>query len=59
MATTDPLAAVHQYINAFNQGDGEATAATFAATGSILDGMAPHVWQGPTALSGLAPGCAD
>jgi hypothetical protein len=49
MATTDPLAAVHQYINAFNQGDGEAMAATFAATGSILDGMAPHVWQGPTA----------
>jgi hypothetical protein len=49
MATTDPLAAVHQYINAFNKGDGEAMAATFVAQGSILDGMAPHVWQGPTA----------
>jgi len=49
MATTDPLAAVHQYIDDFNKGDGEAMAATFAATGSILDGMAPHVWQGPTA----------
>jgi hypothetical protein len=24
-------------------------AASFAETGSILDGMAPHVWQGPTA----------
>ena len=24
-------------------------AATFAVPGSILDGMAPHVWQGPTA----------
>jgi hypothetical protein len=23
MATTDPIAAVHQYINAFNKGDGE------------------------------------
>jgi hypothetical protein len=49
MATTDPLSAVHQYINAFNKGDGEAMAATFAVPGSILDGMAPHVWQGPTA----------
>jgi len=50
MATTDdPLAAVHQYINAFNKGDGEAMAATFAIPGSILDGMAPHVWLGPTA----------
>ena len=49
MTATDPLTAVHQYINAFNKGDGEAMAATFAAPGSILDGMAPHVWQGPTA----------
>ena len=24
-------------------------AASFADTGSILDGMAPHLWQGPTA----------
>ena len=49
MATSDPLGAVHQYINAFNKGDGEAMAATFAVPGSILDGMPPHVWQGPTA----------
>jgi hypothetical protein len=49
MATTDPLAAVHQYINDFNKGDGEAMAATFAVPGFILDGMAPHVWDGPTA----------
>ena len=49
MATTDPLAAVHHYIDAFNRGDGEAMAATFAVPGSILDGMAPHAWQGPTA----------
>jgi ketosteroid isomerase-like protein len=49
MATNDPLAAVNQYINAFNQGDESAMAATFAVPGSILDGMAPHVWQGPTA----------
>jgi hypothetical protein len=49
MATTDPLAAVHQHIDAFNKGDREAMAATFAVPGSILDGMAPHVWHGPTA----------
>ena len=45
----DPLAAVNQYIDAFNKGDNNAMAATFAVPGSILDGMAPHVWQGPTA----------
>jgi ketosteroid isomerase-like protein len=45
----NPLTAVHQYIDAFNKGDGEAMASTFAVTGSILDGMAPHAWQGPTA----------
>jgi ketosteroid isomerase-like protein len=45
----DPLAVVRQYIDAFNKGDGEAMASTFAVPGSILDGMAPHVWQGPTA----------
>jgi hypothetical protein len=45
----DPVAAVRQYIDAFNKGDREAMASTFAVPGSILDGMAPHVWQGPTA----------
>jgi SnoaL-like protein len=49
MATTDPVAAVRQYIDGFNKGDEEAMASTFAVPGSILDGMAPHVWQGPTA----------
>ena len=46
MAASDPMAAINQYINAFNKGDGDAMAATFAAQGSILDGMAPHVWVG-------------
>lgn len=49
MGTETPLAAVHQYLDAFNRGDVEAMAATFANPGQILDGMAPHVWQGPTA----------
>ncbi|HZA10137.1 YybH family protein [Mycobacterium sp.] len=49
MTTDTPLAALQQYIDAFNSGDARGMAATFAVPGSILDGMAPHVWQGPTA----------
>ena len=45
----DPVAVVHQYINAFNKGDGAAMAATIAPHSSILDGMAPHLWVGSTA----------
>ncbi len=44
-----PRSAVAQYIDAFNNGDVNAMAATFDAQGSILDGMPPHLWQGPTA----------
>src|SRR5262245_66416718 len=49
MGTATPLAAVQQYLDAFNRGDAAAMAATFAVPGQILDGMAPHVWQGLTA----------
>ena len=49
MGTTDPLATVRQYIDAFNKGDTRLMAASFADPGSILDGMPPHVWHGPTA----------
>jgi SnoaL-like domain len=45
----DPLAAVRQYIDAFNHGDGQAMAAIWSDPMQILDGMAPHVWQGPIA----------
>ena len=31
------------------KGDAKGMAATFAVPGSTLDGMAPHLWQGPTA----------
>ena len=48
-AASDPETAVRRYVDAFNAGDVEAMAACFASTGSILDGMAPHLWQGPTA----------
>ena len=46
---TDPMATVRNYIDAFNRGDAKAMAAAFAPRSSILDGMAPHLWVGPTA----------
>jgi len=49
VSTKDPMAAVRQYIDGFNKGDTKVMAATFAVPGSILDGMAPPVWLGPTA----------
>jgi ketosteroid isomerase-like protein len=49
MSMTDPIVAVRQYIDAFNREDVERMAATFAEHGSILDGMAPHLWVGQTA----------
>jgi len=45
----DPLSTIHRYIDAFNEGDVKGMAAAFAVPGSILDGMPPHVWSGPTA----------
>jgi ketosteroid isomerase-like protein len=44
-----PVSAVQQYIDAFNKGDANAMAAMCASPMSILDGMAPHIWHGPTA----------
>jgi ketosteroid isomerase-like protein len=43
------MSAVQQYIDGFNKDDAKAMADTFAVPASILDGMAPHLWQGPTA----------
>jgi ketosteroid isomerase-like protein len=48
-AEQDPVSVVREYINAFNRGDADALAACFTVPGNILDGMAPHVWSGPTA----------
>ena len=48
--SNDPMATVHQYVDAFNNGDKKAMAAACADPMQILDGMSPHVWQGPTAL---------
>ena len=48
-SSNDPMAALLRYVDAFNQGDSEAMAAACADPMQILDGMAPHVWQGLTA----------
>lgn len=45
----EAVAVVGRYIDAFNAGDADAMAACFAVPGTILDGMAPHLWHGPTA----------
>ena len=49
MDTTDPMTAIRRYIDAFNRSDPKEMAAAFAVPGTILDGMAPHLWHGPTA----------
>lgn len=46
---TEPMAAVRHYIENFNKGEVEAMAALCMVPMSILDGLAPHVWHGPTA----------
>ena len=48
-ATTAPMSTIRQYINGFNKGDPETMASAFLVPSSILDDMAPHAWQGPTA----------
>ena len=47
--SNDPMGAVRQYVDAFNNGDAKAMTAACADPMQILDGMPPHVWQGPTA----------
>jgi len=44
-----PVQAVQAYLDAFNRQDAEGMAACFAVPGVILDGMAPHLWSGPSA----------
>jgi hypothetical protein len=51
MLAEKPAIAARNYIDCFNRGDCGGMAACFADQGSILDGMAPHRWVGPTAAS--------
>ena len=44
-----PENVIQRYVEAFNAGDEDGLAACFAVDGFILDGMAPHVWSGPSA----------
>ncbi|WP_040688292.1 nuclear transport factor 2 family protein [Nocardia vinacea] len=51
MSSSNPMAAVRQYVDAFNNGDEKAMVAACADPMQILDGMSPHVWHGPTAAA--------
>jgi ketosteroid isomerase-like protein len=48
-SATDPMATVRKFVDAFNKGDVKVMAETCAVPMSILDGLPPHVWHGPTA----------
>ena len=48
-SANDPMGAVRQYVDDFNNGDKKSMAAVCADPMQILDGLSPHVWQGPTA----------
>ena|ERR1044072_8303797 len=45
----EPMAAVQKYIDAFNKSDLKAMTAICDSPAVIIDGLAPHSWQGPTA----------
>ncbi|MFE5287528.1 nuclear transport factor 2 family protein [Nocardia sp. NPDC056611] len=49
--SNDPMETVRRYVDAFNNGDEKAMVAACADPMQILDGMSPHVWQGPTAAA--------
>jgi ketosteroid isomerase-like protein len=48
---TDAMAVVHQWVDAFNKGDGKAATSYCADGALIIDDFAPHVWQGPGACA--------
>jgi ketosteroid isomerase-like protein len=45
---------VHDFIDAFDRGDGAAAAATNTDDVSIIDEVAPHEWRGPGAFQAWA-----
>ncbi|MGA2548938.1 MAG: nuclear transport factor 2 family protein [Burkholderiaceae bacterium] len=48
---SDPMAAVHQFIDGFNKGDVKSALAACAEETSIIDDFPPHEWHGPGACS--------
>jgi hypothetical protein len=50
-ANAELAAPIHQFIDAFNKGDGKTAGATHLAGGvSIIDEVPPYIWQGPKAF---------
>ncbi|MGZ5987249.1 MAG: nuclear transport factor 2 family protein [Caulobacteraceae bacterium] len=47
-------APIRQFIDAFNKGDIKGAAATHLASVSIIDEVAPHIWQGPNGFMAWA-----
>src|SRR5512134_3276330 len=45
------MAAVHQFVDAFNKGDTKAAAAVCADETSIIDEFPPHEWHGAGACA--------
>jgi ketosteroid isomerase-like protein len=49
--SADLAVPIHQFIDAFNKGDGKAASANFVTTGvSIIDEVPPFIWRGATAF---------
>jgi ketosteroid isomerase-like protein len=51
---SEPVAALHQFIDSFNKGDLKAAAAAHAPDAVIIDEFPPHVWRGPNAFQAWA-----
>lgn len=49
-----PVAALHQFIDAFNKGDVKTAQAAHASDAVIIDEVPPHVWRGPNAFQAWA-----
>lgn len=53
-ATDTPIAAVNQFLDAFNKGDVATAAAAHTDAPVIVDEFAPHLWSGTGALTNWA-----
>jgi ketosteroid isomerase-like protein len=51
---SEPVAALHQFIDNFNKGDLKAAQAAHAPDVVIIDEVPPHVWRGPNAFQAWA-----
>jgi ketosteroid isomerase-like protein len=51
---SEPVAALHRFIDNFNKGDLKAAQAAHAPDVVIIDEVPPHVWRGPNAFQAWA-----